>query len=204
VVDRSFVQAVLAQLRARERQVLWQSAVEYRPIGEIGSYLGLSYMAAAQLLHRARRHASLVAARIAAIFGLLQLKRLGRRPDFGVGLQPVAVALVMPLAVAGLVAASSSHPSSVRPLVGPAAATVAAPARGAAAAASSYSSLSASEASGHLGLPGASAPAVLHQAQSTLDGLITGALSAPSQLLATALPVPAPSVIPSPPPITSG
>src|SRR4029077_9071855 len=83
VVDRSFVQAVLAQLRARERQVLWQSAVEYRPIGEIGSYLGLSYMAAAQLLHRARRHASLVAARIAAIFGLLQLKRLGPPAGFG-------------------------------------------------------------------------------------------------------------------------
>src|SRR2546423_3648795 len=116
VVDRNFVQAVLRQLKARERQVLWQSAVEYRPIGEIGSYLGLSYMAAAQLLHRARRHASLVAAKLAAIYGLLQVNRLGKRPAFGVEVQPLAVALVIPMWGAGLVAASSSDPASLRPL----------------------------------------------------------------------------------------
>ena len=191
VVDRNFVQAVLTQLRARERQVLWQSAVEYRPIGEIGSYLGLSYMAAAQLLHRARRHASVVAARLAAIFGLLQLRRLGRRPGFGVELQPLAVALVTPLVVTGLVVASSSHPSSVRPF-GSGGMTVASPSRAAAAATSPISPLSATAASGRLGLPAASAPALLRQAQSTVDGLITGALSAPSPLLPTAVPVPTP------------
>lgn len=54
VVDRQFVDAVLRQLRDRERQALWQSAVEHRPVTEIASYLGLSYMAAAQLLHRGR------------------------------------------------------------------------------------------------------------------------------------------------------
>ena len=192
VVDRNFVQAVLTQLRARERQVLWQSAVEYRPIGEIGSYLGLSYMAAAQLLHRARRHASVVAARIAAIFGLMQLNRLGRRPDFGLAVQPVAVALVVPLAVAALVAASSSHPSSVRPLVGPGGATVASPARAAAATASSTSVVSVGERGPLMGLPAAT-PADLLQVQSTVKRLLTGALPAPSQLVPSAVPLPTPS-----------
>ena len=193
VVDRNFVQAVLRQLKARERQVLWQSAVEYRPIGEIGSYLGLSYMAAAQLLHRARRHASLVAAKLAAIFGLLQVNRPGKRPAFGVEVQPLAVALVMPLVVAGLVAASSWHQASPRPFASPGRMSVSSLAGSAAAANSSTSAISATDASGRLGLPAAAPPALLHQAQSTVNGLITGAVSVPNQPLPTAFPIPTPS-----------
>jgi RNA polymerase sigma-70 factor, ECF subfamily len=204
VVDRSFVQAVLSQLRTRERQALWQSAVEYRPIGEIGSYLGLSYEAAAQLLHRARRHASLVAAKLAAIFGLLQLSRLGKRPAFGVEFQPLTVAFVMPRVVAGLVGASSSNPSSVRPFAGPGGVTVGSPARAAAGTTSSAAPVSAGEAPGRLGLPAATMPALLHQARSTINGLITGVLPAPSKLLPTAVPLPTPSgLIPRPPSITA-
>jgi RNA polymerase sigma factor (sigma-70 family) len=205
VVDRNFVQAVFGQLKTRERQALWQSAVEYKPIGEIGSYFGLSYVAAAQLLHRARRHASLVATRLAAIFGLLQLNRLGKRPASGLELQPLAVAIVMPLVVAGIVGASSTHQANVRPFAGPGGVTVGAPARSAAATNFSTSPVSARETSGRLGLPAATPPALLHQAQSTVDGLITGALPAPGQLLPTAVPVPTPSgLIPRLPPITSG
>src|SRR2546423_12972051 len=44
VLDRQFVDAVLRQLKQRERQALWQSAVEYRPLSAIGPHLGLSYM----------------------------------------------------------------------------------------------------------------------------------------------------------------
>src|SRR5437879_5115822 len=143
VVDRNFVRAVLSQLRERERRALWESAVEYRPIGEIGSYLGLSYMAAAQLLHRARRRASVVAARLAAIFGLLQVNRLGRRPIFGLELQPLAIALVLPLVVAGLVGASTSHPASARPFAVPGAIAVGSPATGIASMSSSTSTVSA-------------------------------------------------------------
>lgn len=205
VVDRNFVQAVLRQLRAREREALWQSAVEYRPIGEIGSYLGLSYVAAAQLLHRARRHASLVAAKLGAIFGLLQVNRLGKRPGFSIEVQPLAVALVMPLVVAGIVVASSPQPASTRPFAAPGGIAVGAPATGTAATNSSTAAVSASEAAGRLGLPAAAPPALLHQVQSIVNPLLRGALPAPSQLIPSAVPVPTPSgQIPGPPSITSG
>jgi RNA polymerase sigma-70 factor, ECF subfamily len=75
VVDRQMLDRILGQLRVRERQVLWQSAVEHRPLGEIARRLGLSYVAAAQLLHRARKRAWLVAARLAAIMGLWRCRR---------------------------------------------------------------------------------------------------------------------------------
>jgi RNA polymerase sigma-70 factor (ECF subfamily) len=57
IVNRQLLHAVLARLGERERQALWQSAVERRPLAEIATTLGLSYMAAAQLVHRARKHA---------------------------------------------------------------------------------------------------------------------------------------------------
>ena len=73
VVDRQLAQAVLEQLAVRERRALWESHVEDRTVGEIAERLGLSYMAAAQLLHRARRRAALVAAELAALLALLRL-----------------------------------------------------------------------------------------------------------------------------------
>lgn len=71
-ITRHTVAAVLAGLRLRERQALWQSAVEGHSPAGIARSLGLSYMAAAQLLHRARRNALLAAARVAALFYLLR------------------------------------------------------------------------------------------------------------------------------------
>jgi DNA-directed RNA polymerase specialized sigma24 family protein len=47
VADRDFVHVVFKQLSKRERQALWQSAVESRPLADIASRLRLSYMAAA-------------------------------------------------------------------------------------------------------------------------------------------------------------
>src|ERR1700737_4588065 len=67
VANRDFVSIVFQQLSSRERQALWQSAVESRPLGDIGVRLRLSYMAAAQVLRRARRHALQVAARVAVV-----------------------------------------------------------------------------------------------------------------------------------------
>jgi RNA polymerase sigma factor (sigma-70 family) len=81
VADRDVVAAIFEQLRRRERQALWQSAVERRPLAAIAYDLRLSYMATAQLLHRARKHAAAVAARLAAIFGLWQLGRALRRAN---------------------------------------------------------------------------------------------------------------------------
>ena len=75
VADRDFVGMVFKQLSNRERQALWQSAVESRPLADIAGRLRLSYMAAAQVLHRARRHAVQVAARVAVVVGIVQFSR---------------------------------------------------------------------------------------------------------------------------------
>jgi RNA polymerase sigma-70 factor (ECF subfamily) len=86
VADRDFVDVVFKQLSRRERQALWQSAVESRPLADIASGLRLSYMAAAQVLHRARRRAVQAAGRVAVVFGIFQL---GRQRS---GAGPLAVA----------------------------------------------------------------------------------------------------------------
>src|SRR4029077_16406551 len=75
VADRDFVDIVFKQLSRRERQALWQSAVESRPLSDIASGLRLSYMAAAQVLHRARRRAVQVAARVAVVFGIFPIRQ---------------------------------------------------------------------------------------------------------------------------------
>jgi RNA polymerase sigma-70 factor, ECF subfamily len=75
IANRDLISEVLNQLPLRERQALWQSAVESRPIAEIATGLRLNYMAAAQVLHRARRHAADVATRLAVVIGIAQLGR---------------------------------------------------------------------------------------------------------------------------------
>jgi RNA polymerase sigma factor (sigma-70 family) len=106
VADRDFVDVVFKQLSTRERQALWQSAVESRPLADIAGRLQLSYMAAAQVLHRARRHAVQVATRVAVVFGIVQLGR--HRPGFG-GLgaaQRFAALAAVPLIVVSMNASS--------------------------------------------------------------------------------------------------
>ena len=68
VVDRDTVDAIFRQLNERERTVLWQTAVESRPLAEVAQALHLTYMAAGQVVSRARRHASVLAAKVAAVF----------------------------------------------------------------------------------------------------------------------------------------
>jgi len=108
VADRDFVGMVFKQLSNRERQALWQSAVESRPLADIAGRLRLSYMAAAQVLHRARRHAVAVAARVAVVAGLVQLAR--QRPGF----ESVLVARLVAVAAVPviLVSVQSSSPTS--------------------------------------------------------------------------------------------
>jgi len=79
VADRAFVNAVLSRLSQRERLALWQSAVERRPVADIAVSLQLNYMAAAQVLHRARRHAATTAARFAVVIGGIRLLHASRR-----------------------------------------------------------------------------------------------------------------------------
>src|SRR5260370_42125829 len=102
VADRDFVDVVFKQLSRRERQALWQSAVESRPLADIAIRLRLSYMAAAQVLHRARRHAHQAAQRVAVVFGIFRLGR--HQPAAGplVVAQPVAAAAAVPPIVASM------------------------------------------------------------------------------------------------------
>jgi hypothetical protein len=95
VVERDLVSAIFRELRVRERHALWQWAVESRPLAEIANDLGLSYTAVQQLLFRARRHAASVAARVAALLGLLQLGRALRRASHAY--QLALVAAVVPV-----------------------------------------------------------------------------------------------------------
>src|SRR3989442_6064 len=79
IVDRDYVQGLLRQLALRERLVLWQSAVEHRSLADIATGLQLSYAAAAQVVHRARKRAIRLAGSVAAILTVLRFPRAARR-----------------------------------------------------------------------------------------------------------------------------
>ena len=114
VADRDFVNGVIKRLPIRERQALWQSAVEHRPIADIADHLRLSYMAAAQVLHRARRHAFALAMRTVAVLVLIPLSRVLRRASLAIkddrllGADRLVAVLAVPLIVAAT-QSSSSH-----------------------------------------------------------------------------------------------
>jgi RNA polymerase sigma-70 factor (ECF subfamily) len=112
VADRDFVDVVFKQLTKRERQALWQSAVESRPLADIASGLRLSYMAAAQVLHRARRRAVQAASRVAVVFGIIHIGR--QRPAVGPLLTAsrLAAAVAVPLIVVSM-NTSSAVPQAV-------------------------------------------------------------------------------------------
>jgi RNA polymerase sigma-70 factor, ECF subfamily len=79
IVDRDYVEGLLGQLSLRERLALWQSAVEHRSLADIATSLQLSYAAAAQVVHRARKRAIRMAASVAAILTVLRFPRVARR-----------------------------------------------------------------------------------------------------------------------------
>ena len=109
VEDRQLLMTVLQQLGVRDREALWQSAVESRSLPEIARSFNLSYTAAAQLLSRARRRALLVAARLAIILGLAQLGQVFRRSNAAHRGQQLAAVVVVPIMVAAVVISSSPH-----------------------------------------------------------------------------------------------
>ena len=118
VADRDFVGTVFKQLSKRERQALWHSAVESRPLADIADRLRLSYMAAAQVLHRARRHAVQVAARVAVVAGVLQL---GRQPPGGgsVLLARLAAVATVPLILVSVQSSSATAPPAPSSITAP-------------------------------------------------------------------------------------
>ena len=108
VADRDFVDGILKKLSPRERQALWQSAVEHRAIDDIAGRLRLSYMAAAQVIHRARRHAFDLAARVAIIFAAFRLGRSASR----IGVNAARVAAVPMIAISAISMQSSGSPAT--------------------------------------------------------------------------------------------
>lgn len=114
VEDRELLLAVLPRLGVRERQALWQSAVEDLPLSEIARSLGVSYLAAAQLLHRARRRALALATRLAIILGLAQVGRAMRRSRVVQHAQQLAAIVVLPVAIGLAVVISAPPPLSIQ------------------------------------------------------------------------------------------
>lgn len=114
VEDRAMLLAILPQLGERERLALWQSAVEDLPLTEVARTFGISYLAAAQLLHRARRRALVLASRLAIILGLARVSQAARRSRFIQHSQQLAALVVVPLAVAVAVVASSPPQPVIR------------------------------------------------------------------------------------------
>jgi len=108
VADRDFVHGIFKKLSPRERQALWQSAVEHRPIDDIAGQLRLSYAAAAQVIHRARRRALALAARVAIVFAIL---RLGRRAS-RISLTAARVAAVPMIAISAISIQTSGTPAT--------------------------------------------------------------------------------------------
>jgi RNA polymerase sigma-70 factor (ECF subfamily) len=187
VADRDFIRVVFKQLSKRERQALWHSAVESRPLGDIAGRLRLSYMAAAQVLHRARRHAGQVAARVAVVFGIFQLGR--QRPAGASAL----VARLVAAAAVPLIVVSVQSSSAVRQHAGlaPAAVSAAGP-----------SQQGGSPASPGIGAgPGSLVPgstATINSAAIAIGQLLKSLPSVPP-VLGKPAPVPLGSPAPSPP-----
>jgi len=124
VADRDFVDVVFKQLSARERQALWQSAVESRPLADIATRLQLSYMAAAQVLHRARQRAVRAAGQVGVVFGIFRLGR--KKPGAGSlsAAHGLAAVAAVPLIIVSMTASSpEGQPSSAAPAAAPVQAT---------------------------------------------------------------------------------
>lgn len=206
VIGRQNVDSVLRGLSPRERQALWQSAVERRTLADIANGLRLNYMAAAQVLSRARRHAAVAMARVAAIlFGLRILRGLARSDAtsrsalLSHSVQLAAVAMV-PLIVAA-VASSSDAVGRPTPVV--VAHSVTAPAAVSTVASTDHrgvlgtTGLSTRRLAGLPNVPVGGTAAIPSVANSTL-GQLTIVLPSVVRGLP---PVPALPLIPTPPPI---
>jgi RNA polymerase sigma factor (sigma-70 family) len=109
VEDRQLLLAALLQMDARDRQALWQSAVEQRPVAAISRSFGLTYVAAAQLLPCPPPRTS-PATRLAVIPGLAQLGQAARRSNLAERSQQLAAFVAVPLVIVAVVASSSPQP----------------------------------------------------------------------------------------------
>lgn len=92
-LDRWILSRALGSLKPRDRAALWDALVEERPMTEVAGRLGLSYMGAAQVVHRARRRALKVIRDLST--GLAPLLRWETGTPAGLGRASAAVAGVL-------------------------------------------------------------------------------------------------------------
>src|SRR5436190_4114698 len=205
VADRQFLDSVFKQLSLKERQALWQSAVESRPLADIAGRLRLSYMAAAQVVHRARRHAAYVAARVAIVLGALGLGRQ-RSSGESLALSRALAMAALPLAAVVVIQTSSTGPGAGLPV--PAQSAIHPPGAGAgmAATGSAHDSASIPLAGGVLPstslAPAATIPpeatSAMHAVTDQVRQAIGGLPGLPSVPRVVPSPIPVPSVVPTP------
>jgi RNA polymerase sigma-70 factor, ECF subfamily len=196
VADRDLVDVIFRQLSERERNVLWQTAVEHRPLAEIAGRLHLNYMAAGQVVSRARKRASMLAAKVAAIF--LGFRFITRRVSgMPVKLMAAAVVPVAALSVQSSSSSTTSQPPHVAAQVAIAhPATAGGPARS--------SGTSTTGASSGLTLPSAAPlvstpPLPAPSAVSGVAGTVTGTVKGIIPPLPSPPALPTPSLPPPPP-----
>jgi hypothetical protein len=118
VLQQDTVDTVLSRLNPRERTALWQSAVEHRGPADIAKGLNLTYMAAAKVVSRARRHAALVAAAVAALLVSLRPQRITSHVSLSSATLIAATAI--PIVALMIQPSSTSQPGHPATLVGPA------------------------------------------------------------------------------------
>jgi RNA polymerase sigma factor (sigma-70 family) len=111
-LDRHLVRQVLSQLTPRERRLLWLSAVEHRSLQEIAAGLRLTYVAAGQALHRARRRAGVIAARVASVIGWIRPRRAN---GVTASIRDALPLVLVPLLAVSMHSSAVATPASSRP-----------------------------------------------------------------------------------------
>jgi RNA polymerase sigma-70 factor (ECF subfamily) len=129
-LDRITLNRALGSLKPRDREALWSALVEELPMPEVARRLGLSYMGAAQVVHRAKQRALKLLRDVGAVLAPLLRWDAGTEAGAGRAAAVIAGVLLPALVVigAGTVpdgSAGGGNPSAQRPA--PAVAVPAAP-----------------------------------------------------------------------------
>jgi RNA polymerase sigma-70 factor (ECF subfamily) len=202
VADRDLVGAIFKGLSPVERQALWHSAVEHRAVNDIAGRLQLSYMAAAQVISRARRHALQLAARVAIVFGLVRLGRNASR----LNLSMVRVAALPMLALSTIAMQTSGTPAVAARVGGPNPAGLGNHRTAPGLPTRAGSTIAGSTKTGAPALPGPlpSSPSstigsTVNAVHQSLDAATSGHINPPLSGLGVAVPVPSlPAALPTP------
>jgi RNA polymerase sigma-70 factor (ECF subfamily) len=119
-LDRITLNRALGGLKPRDREALWSALVEELPMPEVARRLGLSYMGAAQVVHRAKQRALKLLRDVSAVLAPLLRWDAGTGAGAGRAAAVIAGVLLPALVVigAGTVpdgSAGGGNPAAERP-----------------------------------------------------------------------------------------